>query len=535
MTVARTAAEALADHVTLEVESIDRLYLNVYQPKLQTAAGAAHFFRKVRHMPVPSSALMAPMTRTFVAAIEAFARDQGIDLISFQRGERKDARTQERLREWPGGEGVLYIGKAQERARVIRTQAVVDKVTGARKTELVEATAMPNAYYFYAFDDDFGPFFLKFCSYFPYTGKLCLNGHEYVKRQLAKRGIAFTALDNGLLECAEPDQLRAICAEVTAERIDALLRKWLAKLPHPFTAEDRQAGLRYQVSIRQAEFSLTQVFDRPQQGRVLFEELLRENLDAGRPDRVQLVFGRRVTRRTPGRFRTRVLTTGVDPSLHFEYKKTGVKQYFKEGRALRTETTINDTYDFEIGRMLSNLEDLKTIGFTANRRLLRAERLSHDCAIGAERLAELHAPGEVGGQRAPALRFGDARVQALLGAVLAFAFQPEGFRQRQVRERVAGLLGHRVEEWSSGRMTYDLRRLRLRGLIERVPGTRRYRLTEEGLHTALCYHRTHARVLRPALATAAAPEAAPTAPLRKLFAGFDQELAHLWQGQSVAA
>ena len=535
MTVARTAAEALADHVTLEVESIDRLYLNVYQPKLQTAAGAAHFFRKVRNMPVPSSALMAPMTRTFVAAIEAFARDQGIDLISFQRGERKDARTQERLREWPGGEGVLYIGKAQERARVIRTQAVVDKVTGARKTELVESTAMPNAYYFYAFDDDFGPFFLKFCSYFPYTGKLCLNGHEYVKRQLAKRGIAFTALDNGLLECAEPDQLRAICAEVTAERIDALLRKWLAKLPHPFTAQDRQAGLRYQVSIRQAEFSLTQVFDRPQQGRVLFKELLRENLDAGRPDRVQLVFGRRVTRRTPGRFRTRVLTTGVDPSLHFEYKKTGVKQYFKEGRALRTETTINDTYDFEIGRMLSNLEDLKTIGFTANRRLLRAERLSHDCAIGAERLAELHAPGEVGGQRAPALRFGDARVQALLGAVLAFAFQPEGFRQRQVRERVAGLLGHRVEEWSSGRMTYDLRRLRLRGLIERVPGTRRYRLTEEGLHTALCYHRTHARVLRPALTTATAPEAAPTAPLRQLFAGFDQELAHLWQGQSVAA
>ena len=236
---------------------------------------------------------------------------------------------------------MLYIGKAQERARVIRTQAVVDKVTGARKTELVEATAMPNAYYFYAFDDDFGPFFLKFCSYFPYTGKLCLNGHEYVKRQLAKRGIAFTALDNGLLECAEPDQLRAICAEVTAERIDALLRKWLAKLPHPFTAADRQAGLRYQVSIRQAEFSLTQVFDRPQQGRVLFEELLRENLDAGRPDRVQLVFGRRVTRRTPGRFRTRVLTTGVDPSLHFESKKTGVKRYFKEGCIFRSNVNTD--------------------------------------------------------------------------------------------------------------------------------------------------------------------------------------------------
>src|SRR6187399_1794952 len=115
---------------------------------------------------------------------------------------------------------------------------------------------MVNQYYFYGVDRDFGPFFLKFCSYFPYNAKLCLNGHEYLKKQLAKEGIAFAALDNGVLSCDNPKRMQEIAAGLSAEKIDALLRKWLAKLPHPFTAADRQAGYRYDVSILQAEFAL---------------------------------------------------------------------------------------------------------------------------------------------------------------------------------------------------------------------------------------------------------------------------------------
>lgn len=535
MTVARNVAEALSEHVTLEVECVDRLYLNLYQPLLQTPGGAAHFFRNIRGNPVPSPALMAPITRDFVAAIEAFARDGGIDLVRFEKGERKDERTQAYLKDWPGGEGVLYIGKAQEKARVLRTRAQVDPDTGSRSPSLAFSTALPNAYYFYAVDDDFGPFFLKFCSYFPYNAKLCLNGHEYVKRQLAKEGIGFEALDNGLLSCEDPERLQQICRQVTAERIDALARKWLARLPHPFTPRDRLRGLLYRISVLQAEFSLTQVFDRPLQGRMFFEEVIRENLDIGRPDHVQLVFERRVTKRTPSRFRTRVITDGVDPSLHFDYKKTRIKQYFKQGRALRTETTINDSYDFGVGRRLGNLEDLKKIGFQANRRLLRVERLSHDCTLGAERVEQLHATAEIGGQRAPSLRFGDRRVQALLGALAAFRLLPCGFTHRQLRERVAPLMGTSVEEWGAGRMTYDLRRLRLRGLIERIPRTRRYRVTEDGFRTALCFHRTYARVLRPSLSVLFDTAASDPTPLQKAVQRFDREIDRLWEGQTVAA
>ena len=532
MKVARSVAEILSEHTTLALECIDRLYLNVYVPVLQRAAGAAYFFREIRGAAVPSSALMAPITQRFVAAIKRYAERNGLDIVSFRRGERKDDRTQEYLRQWPGGEGVLYIGRAQEKARVQRTQRR-RRPSGATYAWLVDSTAMVNHFYFYVFDDDFGPFFLKFCSYFPYNAKLCINGHEYLKRQLTKRGIGFEPLDNGILRCADPAEMQRLADGVTAEKIDALLRKWLARLPHPFTAHDREQGIRYDISMLQAEFARTEVFDRPVAGRVFFEEVMRENLDMGRPDHVQLIFDRRVSRRTPTRHRTRVITDGVIPSLHVDYKHSRIKQYHKEGRALRTETVINDTYDFDVGRRLKNLDDLKQIGFAANRRLLGVERLSHDCTIGAETLADLHRPAHIDGQRASALRFGDPRVQALLAALLRFDLLPAGFRNRELREAVAPLRGMSFDDYKAGQMTYDLRRLRLRGLIERIPHSQRYRLTAEGLCIALAYHRTQARVLGPVLSATLDGES--TTRLQAAIAAYDRAVGHLWEGNALAA
>ena len=533
MKVARSAAEVLAEHTTLELECIDRLYLNVYVPLLQSPAGASYFFRQIRGHPVPSSALMAPMTRRFVNEWERYAQREGVDLIRFERGERKDERTRTYLRHWHGGEGVLYIGKAQERARVVRTERRRDALTGTPYPWLVSSTAMVNHYYVYLVDEDFGPLFVKFGSYFPYNAKLCVNGHEYVKRQLALRGIGFEALDNGVLRCDDPEAMQAIAEEVTAPRIEALLRKWLARLPHPFTAADRAAHIRYELSILQAEFALTQVFDRPAQGRVFFEEVMRENLDLGRPDHVQLIFHRRVTKRTPSRYRTRVMTDGVTPSLHVDYKRSRIKQYYKEGRALRTETVVNNTYDFAIGRRLSNLDDLKQVGFAANRRLLRVQRLSHDCPLGMETFEKLHRPAVVDDRRVSALRFGDPRIQAVLAALLAFRLLPMGFANRELREQVAALLGVSADAYGPARASYDLRRLRLRGLVQRLPRSHRYRVTETGQRVALCYCRGQRRVLAPALSALFDDKAPPA--LARLVARFDDHINRLWQGERLAA
>lgn len=307
MSIPRSVAEILQERVTLEVECIDRMYLNVYVPRLQRATGVAMFFRGHRGEPVASSVLMGRVSDAFIRAIERYARDHEVPVIAFEKGQSKEEVAQAHRARFEAEEGVLLVGKAQEKASVFRTEKRTDRL-GTKYPWIVRSTAMVNQYYFYCLDADFGPFFLKFSSYFPYNAKLCLNGHEYVKRQLEKEGIGYIALDNGFLFCDDPQRLQAIADGLGAEQIDALLRKWLERLPHPYTQEDQAAGYQYDLSILQAEFSLTQVLDRPQTGRIFFESMIRENLDIGRPDQVQLIFGRRVTRRTPGRFRTRVLT-----------------------------------------------------------------------------------------------------------------------------------------------------------------------------------------------------------------------------------
>jgi hypothetical protein len=506
MMVHESVAEILDKHVTFALECIDRVYLNAYVPSLQRGSGFVWFLKTQLGCRVPSTAMIAPQSRAFAEAFEAFAQAQGVELVTFRRGERKDDVLQRYLAAFTGDEGVLSVGKAQEKASVFRTEKRTD-AQGKKYPWIIRSTAMVNHYYVYILDRDLGPLFLKFCTYFPYPAKLCLNGHEWLKRQLTRKRLRFEPLDNGIRACASPDRVQALAAQFDATTIETVFRKWLARVPHPFTAAQRAAGYRYQLSILQAEFALTQVLDRPVSGRAFFEEVIRENLDIGRPDHVQAIFNRRVIRTPPGRFRTRVITEGVTPSLHVDYKASRIKQYHKEGQALRTETTINNTYDFQIGRSLSNLPALREAGFTANQRLLRVETLSHDCLIGGDRFQAVIGLVVVDGQRAAGLRFGDRRALALLHALCLFAGPPTGFRQRDVRAHVAALQGRSLAEYRPGALTYDLRRLRLHQCIERIPKTHRYRVTDTGLRTALFCVRLYARALRPALAWDTAPPA----------------------------
>ena len=501
--VAQNIAELIENRVTLEIEGIDRMYLNAYQPRLQAEAMAAGFFKKHRNALVVSPALMGQMSHAFRKQIDRFAAGLKIELLHFKPGQRKDDVAQERLRDFGSEEGVVFIGIAQEKFSTFRHRKKRNEKTGKSYVWLHRGTVMCNHFYFYLVDEDFGPMFIKFSSYFPYTGRVCINGHEYAKRQLDKEGIAYEALDNGFLSCENPQRLQEILDDLDERKIEMVFRKWLRRLPHAFTEEDVEAGYRYQLSILQAEFALTQVFDRPLSGRHFFEEVIRENLDLGRPEKVSLIFDRRVTKRTPGRFRTRVITDGVIPSLHVSYKNSKIKQYFKLQRALRTETTINNTRDFGIGKLLRNLPALRRIGFSANRRLLDVQRLSHDCMTGEEEFQELNRTVEVDTQRGGALKFGDPRAMALMTGISLFSAVPEGFSNASLREQVALLMGKEPGSYKPNQMTYDLRRLRLHGLIRRVPGSWRYRVTPKGIRAAFFVSKVYARILRPGLSPVA--------------------------------
>ncbi len=276
------------------------------------------------------------------------------------------------------------------------------------------------------------------------------------------------------------------------------------------------------------------MFSRPVHGREFFEHVIRENLDLGRPDRVQLVFGPRVNRNTPSRFVTRVLQAGVQPNLHLTYKHSGVKQYFKENRALRTETTINNPQDFGAGKDLSNWNYLRQLAAAINQRLLETERVSQDCVLSAESFARVSEPTMTeDGQRAPGLRFGQPRVMALFAALSRFAPALNGFRHGDVRPIVQAVLDLPPEAYTASQMSYDLRRLRLRGLIARVAESHTYILTSYGRRVAYLMTELQQRIFNLAGLALATAVDVPAA-LAKAFREIDTELERLVASAQLA-
>jgi hypothetical protein len=515
--------ELLKDHVTLEVECLDRLYLNGYVGTLATSGGLVTFMREQLGKPIPSPVVLGQVTEKFREAVKAQAEREQIPIYQFNHKERKDD-IANKIRQQRGiRDGIVFIGVAQEKA-----QAFQGKKIGGQFQFTRDKTVYVNHYYFYIEDADFGPVFLKVCSYAPWGTKLCLNGHEWAKRQLEKKSIAYEALDNGFLSCADPQKLQEICDSLGPQDIDRLFRKWLERIPLPLRPEDRAVGYDWSLSIWQMEVSLTQIFDRPLRGREFFEEIIRDNLDLGRPDRVQLIFDRVVTKKTPGEFRTRVIQDGVHPSLHIRYKNFDLKQYFKEGRGCRTEGTFRNANDFGVNKGLSNLPYLHKIGREINRRLLEVERVSHNSGLSGDSIQRVVQPTVTpDGEKAPALKFGQPRVMALFLALTLFQHLIDGFHNRDLRARVIDLLGVTSDEYTASQMTYDLRRLRLKGLIFRPPKTHRYFLTPHGWKVARLFSRLEARVFRPAVAMFTHNDAVLPFPLRASLNRVDKQLDEL--------
>ena len=415
---------------------------------------------------------------------------------------------QEFLARFTGTEGVLFVGRAQEKALVWRTQRRYNQA-GEPYAWLVRSTAFINYFYFYCVDEDFGPFFIKFSTYFPYTAKLCINGNEWAKRQAAKAGIGFEALDNGFAAVDDVAAVQAICDSLGPAQIDALLRKWLRILPTPFTDEDEAAGYRYELSILQAEFSLTQMLDAPVSGRIFFEQVIHDNLDIGRPDHVALIFDRRILNG-----RTQDPGTVPHPGDHQrchpvaarrlqEHQNQAVPQT-REGAAHRD----HHQQPPRLRRHQTADQPARPAAARLYRQPAPARRPNHQPRPDPRR-ESLHRTHRTRphrlATRIPGLRFGDDRVHALLRALLVHRLLPHGFTNRELRTLIAPLLGKRFEDITAGQMTYDLRRLRAHGLIERIPRTRRYHVTDTGLQHALLFTHAHDHLLRTGLALISDP------------------------------
>lgn len=541
-----TVARLLAEHVSFRCTSVDRIAVRGYIPGLQYEGGLVKFLVGQGNT-IPSPAALVRIRDRMVADLDRLVTTSGVEVLRFRPGESKEdiARPYQDEAATTGRFGLVLVGKAQERISAWR--GYVDRAhpshrPGHPHISWSRQSAVPDQWYFYFADEQWGPVFVKCCSYAPYPLWCCANGHEWAKRQLTRAGIGFRALDNGLYSADDPFAAHRICARLGAGHVRDLLARCMPVVPDPLTLDDRRAGFDWAFSIAQMEISDTAVFDQPRRARAWFEAAIAGHLDLGRPDKVALVVNRRIVDRgrfkTPGRFATEIITRDMAPQLQIHYKSSKAKAYLKEGRALRVETTVNNPTDFAIHKTLTaeNWKALRRLGAETNARFLAAigddqHGLPDPATLEAVVLPSVHS-----GQRAPGLRFGEPRTMALLASVASFAHVIGGLTNRALRTQMAVLWR---PDYTSAQATYDLRRLRLKGFIERLPGTHTYHVTRPGLRIAAFFTQLAARIVTPTLTELAAltrpqPPLAPRA-LTTAWRSYETELQGLLRTTRLVA
>jgi hypothetical protein len=527
--VAVTINDVLDGHVALDLQCLDRLYLHGYLGQLQVGGQVIQFLRH-RGYPVPSPACLQQIGDTFRRRVASFAEANHIPVVTLKAADRNIEVMQPFLdaAATTGRSQVAAIGVAQEPQRVLIARQRDTDQSKPPQFSFDKKDRRVTVYYFYLWDANFGPAFIKICTYCPWPMKIWVNGHEWAKQQARKISLQFTELSNGFASCEDPGLLQRICDVLQPGTIEVFFQRWLHRLPLPLGPADQQAGYWWECSMAQVEVSRTIVFAQPRYARAFFDALVTDNLDLGRPDTLEIIFDRQVRagkqRATPGTFKTKVITRGTEVTINAFYKHSRIKQYLKDGRALRIETVLNDAYDIGCQRRLHNLDELQARARAINDRLLHTERAGQSCVLANpvfERIA--HPTADAAGRRATAMRFGDSRVQALAGALCVTVCAVTGITNRSLRALMTGLLG---APYSMTQASYDLARLARNGLITRRPHANTYDLTPDGLAFAIFYTKVHDRVLAPLFA-AGQPQAPPQlrAALRTIEHHIDERLA----------
>src|SRR6266545_3681757 len=432
-----TLAEICSDAVAFTYRSIDRLILNVYIPTLQTPGAMAYFLREVCHKPILSGHVFKWLTERFVTAVQDVAREQRVPVLR-ARGQTKPGELGQRqlqaaarANRW----GLIAIVVHQESARVFASYHA-----GGRPTNfwVKEDRRLVSHYYFYLRDREYGEGFVRISSYPPFQTRIWLNA-----------------------------------------------QRWLAWVPDPLTPAERAAGYPSRLSIYQVEFSDNVIFHQTQVLNRVYEQLLREHLHLGRPDMLKVVFDRQIRKTTPGVFTTRLLRQGVVSCLKVFYKRSWLKQYNKGGRVLRTEVCINDPRDFNIGKSLVHLGYLGTIAYHAITRFQKAQAVAMATALDRSTFERLITPSTDGGQRVAGLRFGAPRTMRVLEALGCTGLTFKAFSHTDLRAVLVERLGAEAADVTPARLAYELRKLRGKGVLRKVPRRNLYTLTDVGYRSVI--------------------------------------------------
>jgi hypothetical protein len=482
------------DSILFGYSCFDRMILNgCILPFMHTERSGTicWFLRTHRQIEQLSRSAFAKISRDYHDWVRSHAQQTGVDIVLPERGACREDLVEPYFRQLGQRSGVAVILKAREAERVAWYHAKTKDIAVDRR--------YVDLYYFYLNDPQCGRMFLRICPYFPFNISVWLNGHNWLKCQLDKEGIAFQTRDNLFVECARPERLQELSDAFAPADIVPTVDTWLSRLLPFFSDAERQQGYRHQLFMAQMEYCHNLLFTKRAALDRLFSRLMDANRRLGHPDKLAIIFGRpgfSPDTRT-GQTVLKTTRTGL-PVLNSRYQQTLIKQYVKDGVGLRTESSTYKLKNLSISKNINNLPKVREVMDRANERYLTVQQDILASYIDRGQLEQLRQPSvSPTGRRVPGLHIDDPRLMAVLQAMLCFAYLVgKGvFRTKDLLADVQRALGN--PQYTLNQLRYDLSKLRGKGFVLRLAGTQCYQVNSQGYRIGIFHLKLYQQMYAP--------------------------------------
>jgi len=401
-------------------------------------------------------------------------------------------------------------------------------------------------YNLYINDQRWGRILVRMCPYLPFSARVCLNQHHWLANRMREEGIDFQQCSNAFLRCGRPERLQELADALTAEDLSSCGQKWLTRFTPFLTERERQqAGCRHRLFFSQVEFCDNLIFRRRAALDKLGERLLDANRTIGQPNKITVIFGRKVTKQYRGKLQTEIEDMNLpNPVIRSHYRNGFIKQYVRDHLILRTEAAGNNVTDYGVNKAIEHLPALRassprstTITCTSSRISLR--RLS--IAASFNGWPSPPSPRPANAFRASSSTIPDNWPSCTRSYDLPRSRPANTFSTGEIYPHVIAALDCTVEQYRLASLRYDLSKLRAKGLVEKLPGCRRYRLPAEGYLVCLIFLKLFDRIYAPLTAALLHPIPADQAlpnpkrsPLDRLYLRLTDALDHLLRALGLA-
>ena len=492
------------DSIRFAYRCFDRILLNGLIQPFQQPKRVVGFFDAYRQLYPVSRKTLGGIADHFQQWLKGWSDKRNTPVLEAPKG-RRDAFVEPYFKGAKPDEVVVVV-KAREPARIMI--AIGDKA--ANRWHLQFAQRWVVQYNFYVNDRQWGRMFVRICPYLPFSARVYLNQHHWLANRMRQEGIDFRQCSNAFLSCAKPDRLQELADQLTPHDLIACSQKWLARFTPFFTASEREhAGCQHRLFFAQVEFCDNLVFHRRAALDKLGERLLDANRTIGHPSKITTIFGRKVTKRHHGKLQTEIDDMHLpNPVIRSHYRNGFIKQYVRDHLILRTEPATNNVTDYGVKKAVTNLAKLRSNLSAIADNYLNAQQDIVETFIDRGQLRRLAQPTiTASGKRIPGLKLDNPRQLSLMHALVRFSHiaAGNGFTTAELYPAVRDALGAAADRYTFASLRYDLSKLRAKGLVEKLPHSRRYRLLPNGYSICLVFLKLFERIYAPLTAGLLSP------------------------------